>query len=59
MENQTNRTLAYLLANPIDDQHELEHSSGGGWAMSSHPSSQLTGDIARGVEMTIDYSVDF
>ena len=58
MENTTNRTLAYLLATPIQDNNELETISGGGGTLSAQQTTRMTGDSRHGSEMTLDFSVD-
>jgi len=57
MDNQTNRTLAYLLAEPIPE-HELETISGGNVGMSAHQTVRLTGDSSQGPVMNYDVSLD-
>ncbi|MBP6918475.1 MAG: hypothetical protein KBB94_06135 [Legionellaceae bacterium] len=58
MEKQTNRTLAYLLAEPIQDNHELEAISGGHTTLSAQRTARVTGDSSQGPEITLDFSVD-
>ncbi len=58
MDNQTNRTLAYLLAKPIPTP-ELEAISGGNQVgMTAHQTVKVTGDSAQGPVMSYDVSVD-
>jgi hypothetical protein len=58
MEKQTNRTLAYLLAEPIQDNQELENISGGRATLSAQRTARMTGDSSQGPEITLDFSVD-
>ena len=58
MENPTNRTLAYVLAETIQDDRELEAISGGMWNLSAHQTARITGDISQGPELTLDCSID-
>ncbi len=57
MDNQTNRTLAYLLAELIPE-HELESISGGNVGISAHQTVRLTGDSSQGPVMNYDLSLD-
>lgn len=57
MENPTNRSLAYLLAEPIPDQ-ELETISGGIFGLSAHQTVKMTGDSSQGPEIAFDVSLD-
>jgi hypothetical protein len=58
MEKPTNRTLAYLLAEPIQDNHELEAISGGHSTISAQRTTRMTGDSSQGPEITLDFSID-
>ena len=58
MEKKTNRTLAYLLAESIQDNHELEAISGGQATLSAQRTARVTGDSSQGPEITLDFSVD-
>ncbi len=57
MEKQTNRTLAYLLAQPIQD-HELDAISGGTMGATSHQTVTMTGNSAQGPVVHYDVTVD-
>lgn len=57
MENQPNRTLAYLLANPIQET-DLETISGGHSTLSTQQTMRMTGNSAQGPEMSLDFSID-
>lgn len=58
MEKPTNRPLAYLLAESIQDHHELEAISGGRSTISAQRTTRMTGDSAQGPEITLDFSID-
>lgn len=57
MENHTNRTLAYVLAKPLQDT-EQDTISGGMLGLSAHQTLKITGDSSQGPEMNYDVSVD-
>lgn len=57
MENQTNRSLAYLLAEPLPD-YELETLAGGRHQLSVEKTVQVTGDSSQGPRVNLDVSMD-
>jgi hypothetical protein len=57
MENPTNRSLAYQLAESIPEP-ELDTISGGLFGLSAHQTVKMTGDSAQGPELAFDVSLD-
>lgn len=57
MDNQTNRSLAYLLAEPLPD-HELETIAGGRPQLSVERTMQVGGDSSQGPRVSLDISLD-
>lgn len=57
MDNPTNRSLAYLLAEPLPD-HELETITGGRPQLSAEKTTYISGDSSQGPRVHFDVSID-